>query len=75
MHQLSSAVESRVFVPAESHRQFRIALADLSVDLFWLPFMGEVTAQAPNVDLYAVPFTRAGVVEQLREARIDQSYG
>ncbi|WP_295872690.1 LysR family transcriptional regulator [uncultured Zhongshania sp.] len=75
MQQLSSALESRGFDPAQSHRQFRIAIADLSVDLYWLPFSCQVAALAPDVDLYAVPYTRMGVIEQLREARIDIGLG
>jgi DNA-binding transcriptional LysR family regulator len=75
MQQLASALESRGFDPAQSHRQFRIAIADLSVDLYWLPFSCRVAEQAPHVDLYAVPYTRMGVIEQLREARIDIGLG
>ena len=75
MQRLASALESRGFDPAQSHRQFRIAIADLSVDLYWLPFSCRVAEQAPHVDLYAVPYTRMGVIEQLREARIDIGLG
>lgn len=75
MHQLSAAVESSVFVPAESRRKFRIALTDLSVDLLWLPLMNEVSRLAPMVDLYAVPFTQVGAVDQLREASVDLAMG
>ncbi|MFA7555406.1 MAG: LysR family transcriptional regulator [Spongiibacteraceae bacterium] len=75
MHDLSSAVELRVFEPSRSRRKFRIAMADLSVDLFWLPLMCEVSRQAPDVDLYAVPFTRIGAVDQLRQAQVDVGLG
>jgi DNA-binding transcriptional LysR family regulator len=75
MHLLSAAVGSSVFVPAESRRKFRIALTDLSVDLLWLPLMNEVARQAPMVDLYAVPFTQVGAVDQLREASVDLAMG
>lgn len=74
MQQLSSALESRGFDPAQSHRQFRIAIADLSVDLYWLPFSCQVAALAPDVDLYAVTYTRMGVIEQLRECRSPHKY-
>ncbi|MDP1930801.1 MAG: LysR family transcriptional regulator [Gammaproteobacteria bacterium] len=75
IQQLSASVESSVFVPAESRRKFRIAMTDLSVDLFWLPLMTEVARLAPLVDLYAVPFTQIGAVDLLREARIDLALG
>lgn len=75
LHQLARAVEPSVFVPAESRRQYRIALTDVSVDLLWLPLMNAVSRLAPMVDLYAVPFTQVGAVDQLREARIDLALG
>lgn len=75
MQQLAAALELREFNPAQSHRQFRIAIADLSVDLFWLPFTQQVTEYAPHVDLYAQPYTRLGVIEQLRAASIDIGLG
>ena len=72
---LAGAIEPSVFVPAESRRQYRIALTDVSVDLLWLPLLNEVSRLAPMVDLYAVPFTQVGAVDQLREARIDLALG
>lgn len=75
VNQLSSAVELSVFDPARSRRKFRIALTDVSVDLYWLPLMSEVARLAPMVDLYAVPFSQAGAVDQLREASIDLALG
>lgn len=75
VNQLSTAVESSVFEPAESRRKFRVALTDTSVDLYWLPLMREVSRLAPGVDLYAVPFTQLGAVDQLRAASIDIALG
>lgn len=75
LHQLSSAVKSGVFIPAESRRQFRIALTDVSVERLWLPLISEITRQAPLIDVYAVPFTQVGAVDQLREARVDLALG
>lgn len=75
LRQLSTAVESGAFDPATSRRQFRIALTDLSVDMYWLPLISKVTRLAPMVDVYAVPFTQLGAVDQLREASIDLALG
>lgn len=75
LHQLSAAIEPNVFEPATSRRKFRIALTDLSVDLYWLPLIDKLTRRAPMVDLYAVSFTQAGAVDQLREASIDLALG
>jgi DNA-binding transcriptional LysR family regulator len=75
VNQLSVAVGSSVFEPVRSRRKFRIALTDLSVDLYWLPLMCEISRLAPLVDLYAVPFTQVGAVDQLRAASIDIALG
>lgn len=72
---LSTAVESSAFNPAESRRKFRIAIADMWVDMFWLPLMHKINELAPQVDLYAVPYTFDGVVEQLRSANVDLVLG
>ena len=68
-------MESSAFNPLDSRRKFRIAIADMWVDMFWLPLMEKVCGQAPNVDLYAVPYTVDGVVDQLREANVDLVLG
>lgn len=75
MYQLSAAVTSSVFEPAESRRKFRIALTDLAVDLFWPALLQEVSSLAPLVDLYAVPFTQVGAVDQLHQASVDLALG
>jgi DNA-binding transcriptional LysR family regulator len=75
VNQLSTAVAASAFEPAESRRKFRIALTDVSIDLYWLPLMNEVARLAPSVDLYAVPFNQVGAVNQLREASIDLALG
>lgn len=75
MHDLSSAVDAGAFDPAQSRRKFRIAMGDASVDLYWLPLTSEVARVAPHVDLYTVPFTMDGAVNQLREANVDLALG
>lgn len=72
---LAGALQSREFQPERSIRSFRIALTDLSVDLYWLHLMLEVARVAPSVDLFAVPLTQPGAVGQLREASIDLALG
>lgn len=75
VQQLSSAVKSSAFEPATSRRKFRIALTDLSVDWYWLPLVQALSRLAPKVDIYAMPFTQVGAVDQLREASIDLAMG
>ncbi len=75
LRQLEGAVASTSFVPAESQRKFRIAATDQTVDQVWRPLLLRVAQDAPQVDLYAVPFSQRGAVDQLREARIDLAIG
>lgn len=72
---LATALESSTFVPAKSRRKFRIALTDLSVEQYWLPLIQKLSKLAPHVDLYAVPFTQLGAIDQLRKASIDFALG
>ena len=75
LRQLATAVESTTFMPAESRRKFRIAATDQTVDQLWGALLHAVSQAAPGVDLYAVPFSQRGAVDQLREARIDLAIG
>lgn len=75
LRQLNGAVESTGFVAAESQRKFRIAATDQTVDQVWRPLLLRIAQDAPQVDLYAVPFSQRGAVDQLREARIDLAIG
>ena len=75
MHDLSSAVDASNFDPLDSRRKFRISLGDALVDLFWLPLISKVSRLAPGVDLYSMPFTLDGAINQLREAHADLAMG
>lgn len=75
MHDLASALDASHFEPATSRRQFRIALGDAMLDLCWLPLVKQLALQAPNVDLYSLPFTLKGAITQLREANVDLAIG
>lgn len=75
MHHLSTAVDASHFDPTDSRRKFRICLGDALVDLFWLPLMTRVGKTAPGVDLYSMPFTLDGAINQLREAHVDLAMG
>lgn len=75
INQLTRSVLSVDFEPATSQRSFRVALTDLSVDLYWPRLVQEVSRLAPRVDLFAVPFTQLGAVDQLRDASIDLALG
>ena len=75
MHELSRAVTATGFEPATSRRQFRIALADMMLDLLWPPLVSKLERDAPGVDLHAVPYPLGGAHMQLREAHVDLAIG
>ncbi|MGB1237952.1 MAG: LysR family transcriptional regulator [Pseudomonadales bacterium] len=58
------------FDPSRLKTSFRIALTDWMVDLFWLPLRRIIEAQAPGVNLHAVPYTVNGEA-LLRSANVD----
>ncbi|WP_372972082.1 LysR family transcriptional regulator [Marinobacter sp.] len=75
MHELSRAVTTTGFDPATSRRKFRIALADMMLDLLWPPLVSKLEQDAPGIDLHAVPYTLGGAHMQLREAHVDLAIG
>ncbi|ARU56454.1 LysR family transcriptional regulator [Oleiphilus messinensis] len=75
MHDLSHAVSSSHFDPIDSKRKFRIAVADVMVELIWQPLACQLEKLAPGVDLHAVPYTAESAYEQLREAHVDLAIG
>ncbi len=75
LRELSGAMDQSGFVPADSQRKFRIAATDQTVEQLWQPLLLRIASAAPAVDIYAVPFSQRGAVEQLREARIDLAIG
>lgn len=75
MHDLSRAVTTTSFDPATSRRKFRIALADMMLDLLWPPLVSRLEQEAPGVDLRAVPYTVESAHMQLREAHVDLAIG
>lgn len=75
MHELSRAVTTTGFDPATSRRKFRIALADMMLDLLWPPLVSKLEQDAPGIDLHAVPYTLGGAHMQLREAQVDLAIG
>jgi DNA-binding transcriptional LysR family regulator len=54
------AAEKKVFEAATLKRTFRIAVTDWMADLFWLPLRKIIEAEAPEVNIHAVPYTVNG---------------
>ena len=75
LEELSNAVNITQFDPNTSNRQFRVALPDWAVELIWLPLLDYLQKKAPNINIYAVPFTQELTKEQLRSAQIDLAFG
>lgn len=75
MQELSYAVDASHFEPETARRQFRIAIPDLTLDMIWPELVARLEAQAPGVDLHAVPYSVENAATQLREARIDLAIG
>ena len=57
---IKRASEQQVFEPATLKRTFRIAVTDWMADLFWLPLRKIIEAEAPEVNIHAVPYTVNG---------------
>lgn len=75
LHELSNAVNSTRFVPADSKRTFRIAVNNLILEMIWQPLVMELQQNAPGIDLHAVPFAPETAVTHLREANVDLAIG
>ncbi len=75
MYELSQAVSVTNFEPATSRRKFRIAIADLTLEMIWQPLVSHLEKAAPGVDLHAVPYSVGGAHTQLREAHVDLAIG
>ncbi|CAA0109494.1 Nodulation protein D 2 [BD1-7 clade bacterium] len=60
---IKSASQRPEFDITNDKRTFRIAATDWMVDIFWLPLRKRLEAQAPKINLHAVPYAVNG--EQL----------
>jgi len=75
IYDLSTAVRSTKFDPAQARRTFRIAVTDLTVEMIWRQLAEKLERVAPGVDLHAVPYTPEGTYSDLREANVDLAIG
>ncbi|WP_295895480.1 LysR family transcriptional regulator [uncultured Vibrio sp.] len=60
LESIRQASSKSTFNPAHLNRTFRIAATDWMADLFWLPLKKCIQAEAPNVNIHAVPYTVNG---------------
>ncbi len=73
--QIRDAVNPREFNPTTARRRFRVACADIMVDLVWLPMRHLIEREAPNIDLHAVPYSRLNAYSILPNAEADLVIG
>ncbi|ARU56446.1 MAG: LysR family transcriptional regulator [Pseudomonadales bacterium] len=73
--QIRDAVDPKSFDPATARRRFRVACADIMVDLVWLPMRKLIEREAPNIDLHAIPYSRLNSQTLLANAEAEMVIG
>ena len=63
------------FVPANSHRTFRLAMSDYGAALVLPKLLRQLRAQAPNTTLVVTQDSRHGMFEQIAQGKIDLALG
>ncbi|MEM9103769.1 MAG: LysR family transcriptional regulator, partial [Pseudomonadota bacterium] len=72
---LRDAVTPDNFQPATTNRTFRVAAADLVVEMAWRPLRKLIQQQAPLINLYAFPYTLNSTESLLNDAEVDLVVG
>lgn len=73
--QIRGALNPAEFDPATARRRFRIACADIMVDLVWPPMRRLIETEAPYIDLHAVPYSPLNSQSLLADADADLVIG
>jgi len=63
------------FVPANSHRTFRLAMSDYGAAIVMPKLLRQLRAQAPNTTLVVTQDSRHGMFEQIAQGKIDLALG
>ncbi len=71
IQELSLAITPDSFNPKTSTRTFRIGAADLVVDLLWGKLRRILDDEAPNINIYAHPYTITNGAKMLEDAEVD----
>ncbi len=75
LKKLGEAVSPIAFDPATAQRTFHIASADVGIDMVWKPLRKIIEQQAPNINIYAIPYTLVNGEELLNDAEVDLVFG
>ncbi|MFU0822199.1 DNA-binding transcriptional regulator, LysR family [Pseudomonas lundensis] len=63
------------FVPANSHRTFRLAMSDYGAAIVLPKLLRQLRADAPNTTLVVTQDSRHGMLEQIAQGKIDLALG
>lgn len=72
---LSSVIKPNDFNPATSNRTFRIAAADIVVQMMMVPLRKLIEEQAPGINIHMVPYTIVNTNQVLDDATVDLVLG
>ncbi len=75
LQQLDRAITPTAFEPGTAKRTFRIASADAIIDIAWKPLRQIIEREAPNINVYAMPYTIVNGQQLLDDAEVDLVIG
>lgn len=75
LNNLEQAIDQGSFDPASATRTFRIASADALVDVIWPRLRKLIEAEAPGINVHAIPYTITNASNLLNAAEVDMLIG
>ncbi len=72
---IRNSVSPQEFDPATARRTFRIAAADIMVDMVWSPLRKLIESEAPHIDIHTVPYTPQKAQRLLADGEADLIIG
>lgn len=72
LKELQEAVDPGQFDPSTASRSFRLAAADVAIDMVWRPL---IESCAPNINIYAHPYNIVNGEQLLHDAEVDLVIG
>lgn len=75
LKELQEAVAPGNFDPLTARRSFRLAAADVLIDMVWRPLRQLIENHAPNINIYAHPYNIVNGEQLLHDAEVDLVFG
>lgn len=75
LSQITEALCDKDFDPATARRAFRVAVADVVVQIAWVPLRKLIEREAPGIDVHAVPYTFGNTEDVLEGGKADLVIG